>query len=139
MKALTNYIDVTNYIYGGKGTCTIESKVTGVRFTYKMKRPKGERKDNGPVFIYVLTGSDNNHDYTFAGTLWHQYGYNHSRKSGMAENAPSIKAFRWFIKGINSSLKQANFYHEGTCCRCGRKLTVPESIKSGIGPECAKK
>ena len=30
-------------------------------------------------------------------------------------------------------------FHEGRCCACGRKLTTPESILSGIGPECAKK
>jgi hypothetical protein len=30
-------------------------------------------------------------------------------------------------------------HHEGRCGRCGRTLTVPESIESGIGPECAKK
>jgi hypothetical protein len=29
--------------------------------------------------------------------------------------------------------------HNGSCGRCGRKLTVPTSIKAGIGPECAKK
>ena len=27
----------------------------------------------------------------------------------------------------------------GNCFRCNRKLTNPESIASGIGPECAKK
>lgn len=26
-----------------------------------------------------------------------------------------------------------------TCIRCGRELTDPESVKLGIGPECAKK
>ena len=29
-------------------------------------------------------------------------------------------------------------WHEGRCGRCNRALTVPESIASGIGPECAK-
>lgn len=27
-------------------------------------------------------------------------------------------------------------WHEGRCGRCGRALTVPESIASGIGPVC---
>jgi hypothetical protein len=26
---------------------------------------------------------------------------------------------------------------EGTCVRCNRRLTTPESIESGIGPVCA--
>jgi hypothetical protein len=29
-------------------------------------------------------------------------------------------------------------HHEGKCGRCGRLLTVPSSIESGIGPECSK-
>ncbi len=28
--------------------------------------------------------------------------------------------------------------HEGRCGRCGRTLTVPESVTEGIGPECRK-
>jgi hypothetical protein len=28
------------------------------------------------------------------------------------------------------------FWHEGRCGRCGRRLTVPDSIASGYGPEC---
>jgi hypothetical protein len=30
-----------------------------------------------------------------------------------------------------------NLQHAGKCGRCGRKLTVPQSIETGIGPECA--
>jgi hypothetical protein len=29
-------------------------------------------------------------------------------------------------------------WHEGKCGKCGRTLTVPSSIESGIGPECMK-
>ena len=28
-------------------------------------------------------------------------------------------------------------WHEGRCCRCARRLTVPESIILGLGPACA--
>ena len=28
---------------------------------------------------------------------------------------------------------------EGKCRKCNRKLTNPDSIDNGIGPECAKK
>jgi hypothetical protein len=34
---------------------------------------------------------------------------------------------------------QIDFWHEGRCCVCGRKLTVPESVADGIGPECKGK
>jgi hypothetical protein len=35
--------------------------------------------------------------------------------------------------------KGLKVHHEGRCCRCGRKLTVPESIETGLGPECASR
>jgi len=28
-------------------------------------------------------------------------------------------------------------WHEGSCCRCARRLTVPASIEMGLGPDCA--
>lgn len=34
--------------------------------------------------------------------------------------------------------KSAGFQFAGTCIRCNKKLTHPESIRSGIGPDCAK-
>ena len=33
--------------------------------------------------------------------------------------------------------KTVEVWHEGICGRCGRKLTVPESVERGLGPECA--
>lgn len=38
----------------------------------------------------------------------------------------------------SSSLLCVEIWHEGKCGRCGRQLTVPESIESGFGPECVK-
>jgi hypothetical protein len=40
--------------------------------------------------------------------------------------------------------EQAHFYEtilleQGRCKRCGARLTDPESIERGIGPDCAKK
>ena len=29
-------------------------------------------------------------------------------------------------------------YHVGKCGRCGKKLTDPESILTGLGPSCSK-
>ncbi|MGQ4872128.1 MAG: DUF6011 domain-containing protein, partial [Candidatus Thorarchaeota archaeon] len=30
--------------------------------------------------------------------------------------------------------EKVRIWHEGKCGRCGRRLTVPESIESGYGP-----
>lgn len=34
---------------------------------------------------------------------------------------------------------QVQFWHEGRCGHCGRRLTVPASIFTGFGPDCAEK
>jgi hypothetical protein len=39
---------------------------------------------------------------------------------------------------IDDLPESLEIWHEGSCLRCGRKLTVPESIESGYGPECIK-
>ena len=30
-------------------------------------------------------------------------------------------------------------YHVGKCGKCGKKLTTPESILTGLGPTCSNK
>jgi hypothetical protein len=44
---------------------------------------------------------------------------------------------------VLNKLKITNYlnfevWHEGKCGKCGRALTVPSSILTGIGPECSK-
>jgi hypothetical protein len=56
----------------------------------------------------------------------------------MSEDAVSYKAFNFFFNLLNKDKTHddINFYHRGTCARCGRTLTVPESLVNGFGPEC---
>jgi hypothetical protein len=37
------------------------------------------------------------------------------------------------VTGNHGQSEQIKIYHEGKCARCGRPLTVPESIESGFG------
>ena len=59
----------------------------------------------------------------------------------MQPSGVSVQAFIWFLNRIEADKPTDGFefWHEGKCGRCGRKLTVPESIEAGIGPECAGK
>jgi hypothetical protein len=61
-----------------------------------------------------------------------------TRSSRATLDAPSVKAFRFFFES-NRLHPELVVRHEGKCGRCGRTLTVPESIDRGIGPECAGK
>lgn len=66
--------------------------------------------------------------------------FKHGKKSRIGENAPSTKALAWLVKGLAQGAdltKAVELRHEGRCGRCGRKLTTPASIDTGIGPVCA--
>lgn len=130
-------IELTKFALGGNATFTATSRKTGTRFTYKVRQPRPET----PHFVKLLTGPDNETDYVFFGTIFPDGTFRHSPKSSIGPDSPSALAFAWIWKHRNdlALAEKVEVHHEGRCCCCGRKLTVPESIESGIGPECAKK
>jgi hypothetical protein len=131
---LTSAEQALKFILAGNARVTVVSKKSQARFTYRVRRPAGDK----PWFVSVLTGSDNENDYTFFGTIFANMELRHSRKSSIGEEAPSVVAFRWlFSHLLRGNLPETvEVHHEGRCGRCGRALTVPESIESGFGPEC---
>ncbi len=130
---------IKQFIYAGKSYFTIRNKETGNRFTYKIVKDK-----KNPIhYVSFLWGSDNENNYQFFGTIFDQKTYYFSKNhTKIKPDATVAIAFKWFFEVLNSNSEfPVNFeiWHEGKCCRCGRKLTVPESIAEGIGSECAKK
>lgn len=138
---LTDAPAVRRFVLAGNATFTLVSERTGARFTYKAGRPDGDATDR-PVFFKVLTGDNNETDYSFIGTVFPRDGQpwqvKRSAKSRVSEHALSSKALDYLFGGLNRGVVAPDLqvWHEGRCCRCGRKLTVPESIAKGIGPEC---
>jgi len=120
--------DRIKFMLAGNATFTIVSKKTGVRFTYNVFAK------NDMHFVKVLTGPDT---YSFLGTIFNGLDYRHGRKSQISEGAPSALAFHWFM--AQPGTDSVEFFHAGKCGRCGRELTVPESIESGLGPECSRR
>ena len=129
------------FMTGGNSIFTLKSVKTGTRFTYKVVA--GEQE---PVFfVKVLTGSDNTADYTEMAIISAKDGkfpeMRRRANSRISADAPAYKAleFVFFNCLVKAHMNNLEIWHEGRCCRCGRRLTVPESIESGIGPECATK
>lgn len=134
------------FILGGNARFTLKSKATQNRVTYKVMVA-----DDKPdfFFVYYLTGSDNENDYTYLGMIRpNEQGkptLNLTKKSKLRGDSLPFKALHWSLYFLSRNMGLAKmpgnleFWHEGRCCRCGRTLTVPESIESGIGPECAKR
>lgn len=133
---------LSKFLFAGRAVFTITSTKTGASFTYKFAVPRDDRSGGeGPMFASLLTGPDNLSDYTYMGVVT---GYNTrhvtvrpTRASKVAESAPSFVALKGFLANLTD--ERVEFRHEGRCGRCGRALTVPSSIDSGLGPECAGK
>lgn len=121
------------YALAGRATVTIVSAKSGQRFTYEIR--KREIRENQFVhFVSVLNGPDNNSHYLYIGMIGER-GFSLTPKSKVSKDAPSFIAFDWISKNWESDRMEV--WHEGSCGVCGRKLTVPESIATGIGPVCA--
>ena len=126
-----------DFILAGKSTFTLRSVKTDKHFTYKITAPK---KSTGVHFVKLMTGSDNESSFSFFGTIFNKERYKHGTKSKITPDAQGVKAFTWFMRNLMDGTVngQVELFHEGCCGRCGRKLTTPESVTNGIGPECIK-
>ena len=131
------------FLLAGDAHVTFQSRRTGTRFTYRVQAaaPRAGDARTPPHFVAVLVGPDNDHGYSYLGTIFDREIYTHGRKSRIATDAPSAVAFAWVWRYLSGGRRHPELavYHEGRCGRCGRRLTTPESIETGLGPVCAVK
>lgn len=141
----TSASDVRQFALAGKAVLTIESAITNTHFTFKISRAI-DKRTNEPSdlwFVGLLTGPDNETDYTYLGVLdGGTFGapqFRMTRNSKVDINAPSVIAFGWAWNNIVNDKMPANLVvrHEGKCGRCMHTLTTPESVDTGFGPECS--
>lgn len=125
---ITKKEDMITFLFGGKANFSLRSVKTDEFFSYKVKK----------YHTYYRVYSSHGH---YLGRLWRNL---HGKVIFFPGEEPepinvfsSRLPFHWFICHMED--KQVEFWHEGQCGVCARKLTDPESIKRGIGPECAKK
>ena len=137
------------FYLGGRATFTLEvpeafatAKGCKPHYTYAItKATIGEL-----YFVSLMSGPDNNSSYTYLGVLSPGSGeIRLTKKSKYTDETWPVKLVRRVVhriwQGKPEQITAAGFYvhHEGRCGVCGRKLTTPESIKTGIGPICAGK
>jgi hypothetical protein len=136
---LTDSAVAMRFIMAGKATFTLVSRKSGQRFTYRVSAPRDG--DESPTrFVSLLRGADNTSDYSYMGTVFNGNRFTATAKSKISKDAPSFKAFDWALRQLAAGTvpDTLEIWHEGKCGKCGRKLTVPESIESGLGPVCAR-
>lgn len=137
------------------GTYTVTVPDRG-HFTIRVHTAQ-DGKLKGRRIISMLTGSDNEGDYTglafwnddrgsaqvwkkhrsagtcpsFNGSTWDRAWNKTERKLAVfLDLALHSNGGHWYAKGCR-------LFEEKRCLMCNRKLTTPESIESGIGPVCA--
>lgn len=131
------------------------------------KARPGQKNSDDVRFVALLNGSDNESSFAYLGTIFTldrveigratsgtfagsvTYGripaktpkFVHGKKSRIGESAPSARAFSWAWSYLSRGELPpgCEVWHEGRCGCCGRALTVPESIASGLGPICASR
>lgn len=160
---LQSWETVEEFVFAGNATFTLVSLKTGVRFTYIVRVKKGDleslaqsqkqhdilggshlamQSSEVVYFVNLLRGPNNEQDFAYMGVMRQQPArFFWTQASGkVGRGAPAHKAIVWMLDAMNCRRavlgKTLQVWHEGRCGRCGRKLTVPESIAAGLGPEC---
>jgi len=133
-------IEVREFIFAGNALFTVVRTSDMKRHTYKVI----ESKDKKVFFVRLLTIADNDSPYQYLGFISKTTRqFTTSKASRITANASGFQMFNDLFTAIKLGTLTAEdttyqVWHEGTCGRCGRTLTVPASIASGYGPECIK-
>jgi uncharacterized protein DUF6011 len=133
-------ITARQYFRAGKATVTLVSVRSGVRFTYRLRTSD----DGNAIFVGLLNGPDNNSQYKYLGRISRDVfwaGRKVPREGDIKRDAPSCRAFAFAWQKLAQGVipDGLEIWHEGSCGRCGRRLTVPTSIAAGFGPECSSR
>lgn len=125
---------VERFALAGRATFTLLNPLTGNRRTYRVARSK----DGRVHFVSVLVGPDNTSNYGYIGFIRGGAFRHGGAKAVAGSDSVAVRAFDWFWRHRRALAETpVEVWHEGRCGRCGRALTVPESIQTGLGPECA--
>jgi len=120
------------------GCFTVSNLLKSTHRTVKIHTAKKGNLE-GKRIISLLTGSDNNNSYS-------GFGFVENGEIKVWRRHSGSRTMTWLANFIASEFSDQKKDHPGIellvekrCMKCNRKLTTPESIKAGIGPECIKR
>jgi hypothetical protein len=116
------------------GTVTVFNPKTGKHRTFKVTKPQAEDAKffPGKRLVGILTGPDNTCDF-------HTFGFVGDHKIILWKTHRNTPIYKWaadFLLDPEAYSDIVELKIEGRCRACGRKLTTPESVDTGIGPIC---
>lgn len=124
---LINIKDLLTLLIAGNFTFTVKSLRTEQHYTYQVVRNNEYEDMVWNIFPDVgrLVMRDNHIEYDIL-------------PGRINENFVKVFTVVFNLMKLNRSHPQMELYSSSKCARCGRKLTTPESLIKGIGPECEK-
>lgn len=128
------------FMLAGKAEFTLLSLKTGAHISYKIIRKESINANSDYVYFVNVLGKNE----MYAGTLIYkdnEYRFYKGKKGNYSADSIEIKSLLFVLNKFTKGKYNLNLevYHCGRCGRCGRRLTTPESIATGLGPECASK
>lgn len=133
------------FLLAGHARLTLASQRTGARYTFEVVRAREERNGRRPWFVRTLVGADNERDYVHLAIIGDHDNERLPRRLVPGRHVPAsdkrLAAFAFLLRCLDAGRLHADLevWHEGRCGRCGRTLTVPSSVATGLGPECAQR
>ncbi len=139
--------EAIKYIIAGKSILTFEFSTPASNklehFTFKISAAKYQDKkiNRNLFFVSALCGQNNDTDYKYFGLIRIINGspiYEFSIKAKIKRDSRTVRTFEhvWNTLISGGTFKTLKIYYSSKCCRCGRTLTVAESIKNGLGAMC---
>lgn len=134
--------EALKFILAGKSEFVAVSGNTGKRLGFKLEKINSDNTNGNETMYYLSTQIDNK--LVYCGVIVYNSKLNKfifakGKKGNLDYSHLNVKSILYILNrlhcgdvGINLSV-----YHVGKCGRCGKKLTTPESILTGLGPTCA--
>lgn len=118
------------------GRFTVKSTRTGEHRTFQIRTQDAKATfAPGKRVLSLLTGSDNEADYTgFA--FVDDFGIHVWEKKRTEQYTALARMLEYLQKHEDAG--RVEVYAETTCRKCNRALTTPDSVKTGLGPTCAR-
>lgn len=142
-KRIINNNVALRFVLAGKCEFTMVSGKTGAKIEYKLQKKASTKA--GLEFIYFLNTKIGS-DYVYCGILSYdesvgEFKFFKGQKGRLDNEHINVKSLLFVLNNLNKGITNLNIriYHVGKCGRCSKKLTTPESIMTGLGPECSKK
>lgn len=133
------------FMLAGKSEFTVVSMRTAVRFSFKLTKKKSTSGAAGAAefiyFVNVIHGDNS----IYGGLLYFDnrteaFMFSKGKTGLVGAEDVRIKSLLYIVNNLlakNYGI-DVSIYHCGKCGRCGKKLTTPESVLTGLGPECCK-